>query len=217
VTPRPDLGSVAEELYSKLAPYQTFSLDGREVTDEEMGWALLIYWGLIAKRWQPVEDLSRDTPEGPGWSILFDPDRIPDEGLTWLSQAVGVTLPPGMTTDQQRFRITHTGMDVAYTPSAIAAAAQRHLTGDKNVIINEFLAGNAKRIGVVTYTDETPSPEQTRLDIEEQLPWWLRLTHTIEDAWDYATIRTAFDDYAAIRSHFDVTGYLGIRSNDPPA
>jgi hypothetical protein len=214
---RPSLGSVAEELYAKLAPFQTFSLNGQEVTDEEMGWALLIYYGLLAKRWQPIEDLSRDQPEGVGWSVLFDPDRIPAEGLPWLSQAVGVTLPPGLSPDEQRFRITHTGIRNAYTPSAIAAAAQRHLTGDKNVIINEFLAGSAKRIGVVTYTDETPDPALTALDIEEQLPWWIRLTHTVEDAWDYATLRTAFDDYAAIRTHFNATGYLGIRENNPPA
>lgn len=214
---RPSLGSVAEELYAKLAPFQTFSLDGREVTDEEMGWALLIYWGLIAKRWQAIEDLSRDTPEGPGWSILFDPDRIPAEGLPWQSQTVGVILPQGMTEQQQRDRIKGTDGMKRGTPSALAVAAQRHLTGEKNVIINEMLGGNAKRIGVVTYTGETPNPEQTRLDIEEQLPWWIKLTHTVEAAWDYATIRTAFDNYAEIRTHFNATGYLGIRDDNPPA
>lgn len=217
MTPRPDLGGVAEELYAKLAPFHTFSLEGREVTDEELGWALLIYWGSIAKRWQPVEDLARDAPEGPGWSIIFDPDRIPDEGLDWLAQPVGVVLQQGMSPDTKRYRIKNTGMKKAYTPSALAAAATRHLTGDKNVIINEFLAGNAKRVGVVTFLEETPDPDLTRRDIEEQLPWWIRLTHTVEDSWDYLGIRTAFDDYAAIRTHFNATGYLGIRSDDPPA
>lgn len=214
---RPNLGSLAEELYSQLAPFQTFSLGGREVTDEEMGWALLIYWGLIIKLWQPVNDLARDSAAGPGWSALLDPDRIPDEGLPWLSQLVGVSLLSGMTPAEQRTRIKSTDGMRRGTPAAVAAAAQRHLTGAKNVIINERLANNANVIGVVTYTAETPDPEQTRLDIEEQLPWWVKLQQTVAPAWNYDALRTAFDDYAAIRTHYNATGYLGIRQNNPPA
>lgn len=217
MTPRPDLGSVAEELYGRLEPFHRRSLDGREVGDDELGWPLLTFFGLLAKRWQEPEDLIRDSDDGVGFSALFDPARVKDEALAWQGQAVGVTMLPGMTPAEQRARTEGTDGFKRGTPLALAVAAQRHLTGNKTVIINERLAGNAKLIGVVTYLNETPDPAQTQRDIEEQLPWELKLQYVTQDAWDYSTLRTVFDDYDAIRTHYNATGYQGIKDNDPPA
>jgi hypothetical protein len=217
VTPRPALGSVAEELYARLEPFHEWSSDGATFTDEDLGWPLLVYWGLLAKRWQLVDDISRDGDFGPGWTPILDVGESRDEALPWLGQFNGTVMLPGMTPEQMRARILGTDGFQRGTPSAIAVAARRHLTGDQNVIINERLAGDAKRIGVATYTAETPDPDLTRQDIEEQLPWWIKLDYIVEDAWDYAVLRTAFDDYAAVRLHFNATGYLGIRDENPPA
>lgn len=218
MTPRPQFGSVADELYEHLAAYhKRITSDGsRTVTDEELGWPLYIYFGLIARGWQEIDDLVRDSADGPGWSALASPERIKPEGLDWQGQIVGVVMLPGMTAPQKIERIHRTDGMRRGSPSALAYAAMRRLTGDRNVIINERLGGNAKRVGVVTYTDETPDPELTRADIEEQLPWWVQLEYNVQDAWDYVTLRTAFDDYGEIRTHFNTTGYLGIREEDPP-
>lgn len=214
---RPQLGSVAEELYARLEPFHNFSYQGRDVTDEEMGWALLVYWGTIARRWQEIDDISRDSDDGEGWTSILDIDRVPDKGIAWLGQFKGVLMPQGLTPDQQRARVKGTDGYERGTPAAIAVAAQRRLTGDKRVIVNERLGGDANQIGVITWTAETPEPDLTRLDIEEQLPWWIKLDYVVEDVWDYEGLKLAFDDYEAIRTHYDATGYLGIRDDNPPA
>lgn len=214
---KPALGSVADELYDHLTPYHKRIHDGNIVTDEQLGFPLYIFFGLIARGWQEVEDMVRDTPEGPGWTALASPTRIKPEALDWQGQIVGVTMLPGMTTPAKIERINGTDGFRRGTPAALAVATMRHLTGARNVIINERLGGNAKRIGVVTWADETPDSELTRADIEEQLPWEIQLEYNVQDAWDYVVLRTAFDDYEGIRTHFDGTGYLGIRENDPPA
>lgn len=117
-------------LYARLEPFQSRidpNHDGREITDEELGWPLLIFNGCIAKRWQEIEDLIRDTDTAPGWSALVDVDRIPDKGLPYLAQFKGKTILPGMTPDQIRDRIkTADGQDRG-TAGAVSAAAKRRL------------------------------------------------------------------------------------------
>jgi hypothetical protein len=213
---RPDLGSVAEDLYARLEPFHRHSYGDREISDEELGWPLLTYWGLIARLCQEIDDLVRDSDEGAGYTSLMDPDRIKPEGLPWLGQLIGVRMLPNMTTQQQKDRIAGTDGFKRGSSAAVAVATQLHLTGDKNVIINEMLGGNPYRIGVVTWADETPDPAQTELDIEEQLPWWITLEYNVEGAWGYLPLRTAFDDYEAILLHFTSTGYQGILEEDPP-
>lgn len=223
MTPRPDLGSVAEELYSRLAQFHAHTLDGREVTDEELGWQLLIFWGSVARRWQYVEDLSRPGDGSEGWSPLVDIERIPDgtgpldegNGLPFLSQFKGVTLLPGMTPDQQRERIHNTDGFVRCTSDAIEFAAKRHLTGTRTVYINEREGGLAKHIGVVTYTTETPDPTVTFNDIIEQKPWGYIVDFQVVDEWGYQALKIAFDDYGEIKLHYP--DYHGVKVNVPPA
>jgi hypothetical protein len=85
-----------------------------------------------------IEGYARDRPDGtPGWAILLDPDLCPAEALPYLAQFVGVKLPEGLTEAQQRFRIKATDGFNRGKPSAIIAAAQQFLTGNKTVIIRE--------------------------------------------------------------------------------
>lgn len=212
---RPELGTVAEELYAALAPFHRWSIEDGETTDEEQGWPLLLFWGAIAKRWQPVEDLASDSDAGAGWSALVDIERIPDQGLPYLAQYVGKTLIAGTSPEQQRERIRSTdGMDRG-TPDALEAAAKLHLTGDKRVFVNERLGGNAWHVGVVTYVDETPDPLQTFADMLEQKPWGYILQHEVVDAYGYQVLKIAFDDYGEIKIHYP--DYQGLKDNEPPA
>src|SRR5215467_11358862 len=87
-TPPADLtpDTFAERLYDMLAPLAQ--------QDPHNAWALLIYINAIGLMFQEVEDLVRDSPEGPGWSELLDLNRAPTQALPWLAQLVGVRLLP---------------------------------------------------------------------------------------------------------------------------
>lgn len=219
---RPDLGSAAEELYRILEPFHTWSdpdAPGQVVTDAALGWPLLVYWGTVAKRWQEIEDLARDSSDGPGWSTIVDLDRIPDKGLEYIGQFKGKTFPAGMTPDQKRDRIRGTDGFERGTAEALRVAAKRHLTPpvgqEPYVIVNERLGGNLWQTGVVTLVDETPDPVLTFNDMLEQKHHGIKLFHEVVDAYGYLVLRVAFDDYGEIRTHY--ADYEGIRDNDPPA
>lgn len=215
---RPSLGSVAEELYARLEPFHERINPDRpseSITDAALGWPLLIYWGLIASQWQEIDDLSRDSDAGPGWSALLDIDRIPDKGLPYIAQFKGKSLLPGMTPADARARIRGTDGFDRGAASAIRIAAQRHLTGTKTVNINERFANDPWQLGVVTYVTETPDPVQTFNDIIEQKPYGIKLTHSVVNAYNYEVLRVAFDDYNAIMVHY--ADYQGVRDNVPPA
>lgn len=214
---RPSLGSVAEELYLALAPFtERISPEdpGRTITDEELDWPLLIYFGTLARRWQQVEDLSRDTDDGPGWSPLVDIDRIPDEGLPYIAQFKGKTILQGMSPIEARARIDSTDGFDRGSPDALRSAGKRHLTGDQHIFIHERVGGDEWLIDVVTYTDETPDPAQTLRDLLEQKPYGILINHVVTDAYNYEVLRAAFTDYADIRAHF--ADYQGVRDNVPP-
>src|SRR4051812_14635550 len=146
----------AARLYVALAP-----LAARDV---DYSWSLLIYINAIGEMFQLVEDLVRDTPEGPGWSSLLDLDRCPDAALPWLAQLVGVRLLPNSTPDEQRARIASTDGFKRGTRDALIGAAQATLTGDKTVIFRERDHDNADTpnyayyLTVLTYANETPVP-----------------------------------------------------------
>jgi hypothetical protein len=91
----------ASRLYDALAPI------GQD--DSVNGWSLLIYVNAIGVMFQIIEDLVRDTADGPGWSVLMDLDRSPSVALPWLGQFVGVRIPkgfprPGRTRTHRRYR-----------------------------------------------------------------------------------------------------------------
>lgn len=208
---RPELGSTALALYERLAQFHAHSERGVQVNDEELGWPLLIYWGSLAARWQEIEDLVRESRLGPGFSQILNIERIPAKGLPWVAQFNGVSFLPGMNEAEQRARATSTDGRKRGTVRALMAAAQRHLTGERVVVLQERYEGSAKRLGVVTYRRETPTPELTRQDIEEQLPWWIRLIYGVEEGWDYFTLRVEQPTYAAVRERY--ASYRNIREH----
>lgn len=214
---RPELGSFAEEFYGRLEPFhERINPDGPgTVTDEQLGWPLLIFFGLWAARWQEIEDLIRDTDDGPGWSALVSIDRIPDKGLPYLSQFLGKQLIEGMTPAEQRDRIRSTDGFDRGTPSAMEAAGKRNLTGQQRIYINERLGGSVWHAAAITYVDETPDPVLTFSDMLEQKHHGVILTHTVVDEWGYDVLKVAFDDYGQIKVYY--ADYTGLKTNVPPA
>jgi hypothetical protein len=146
----------AARLYTMLAPLAK--------DDNENGWALLIYCNAVGMMFQLIEDLVRDTPDGPGWSSLMDLDRCPDAALPWLGQFVGVRIPPGFTPEQARARIASTDGFKRGTLAAMRGAVEGLLTGNQSVLFTERSGDPAIKpdyayyLTVHTYTDETPWP-----------------------------------------------------------
>ena len=144
----------AARLYYMLTPLAR--------ADPDNAWSLLIYMNATGVMFQLVEDLVRDTPDGPGWSILLDLDRCIPEALPWLGQLVGVRLPAGMNEADQRERIAQTDGFKRGTRSALIGALQATLTGTKTVIMRERdhdpadTPNYAYYLSVYTYDDETP-------------------------------------------------------------
>jgi len=86
---------------------------------------------------QRLDDLCRDSANGPGWSVLLDVNRCPTYALPWLGQIVGVRLDPSMPDAAMRLAIqTEQGWQRG-TPAAIVATAQRYLGGSGTVTISE--------------------------------------------------------------------------------
>lgn len=201
---RPAVGAFAEELYAALEPLA--------YDDEHLGWPLLSLCAAFGDPlFQEIEDLARDTAEGPGWSSLLDVDRAPADALGYLAQFVGVTIPPGLTDAAQRDRIAATDGMSRGKVTAIVGAAQQRLTGSKTVILRERdpnVSPTAPAYGltVITFTGETPDPVATEADIRAQKPAGIKLAYTVLAAQDFEQVRdtyTTFNDLRVAYTDFD--------------
>lgn len=81
------LGAYHDELYEQVLPLHGPDPDG-------LAQDLVGAWchGVIE-----VDELVRDTDEGPGWGVILDVDMAPAKGLRWLAQLAGVELRPSKT------------------------------------------------------------------------------------------------------------------------
>lgn len=154
------IGKAAQRVYDEL----------RQAVDDPSG-DLYTYVGALGDELlQDVENLVRDGDNGEtGWSKVLDLSRVPDEGLDWLAQFIGVRFPSNATVAVKRSLITaRTGWQRG-TPAAIIAAAQTTLTGTKLVTLVER-NGDAYNLSVTTKASETPDPSATLEALLSQKP-----------------------------------------------
>lgn len=154
---------------------------------------------------EPMASLLRDEGDGPPWSALGDPDRIPEAGLPWLGQFVGVRVTGGASAAVQRQEIKDAAGWRRGTPAALVAAVQATLTDTKSVLLEEQY-GSAYTIRVTTLEGETPDQVATEAAALSQKPAGIVLVYVCGtgDSWDsiYADIwdsKTAsvWDDYGS--------------------
>jgi hypothetical protein len=176
----PAVLAATERRYAALGPAITRP-------DPGLGWQLLRWLDGPGSIAQPVEDLVYADGPHAGWSLLFDIDRIPDDWLPWLAMVVGVTLRRGITADQQRAAIIAQERQGRGRPDAIIAAAQRHLTGSRRVVLRER-DGSPYRLTVRTYASQTPDPAVVARSLEDAKPIGLVLTYEVLSGptWDEA-------------------------------
>jgi hypothetical protein len=160
--------------------------------------------------------------EGPngevGWSALVDLARAPTKGLPWLSQLAGVVLAAqGSRSDatydtESRAAIATTSGQRRGRPSAMIAAAQASLTGDKRVILRERFGG-AYLAEIITFTSETPDPVRTEADIRAQKPGGIILTYTRLTGEDYEILYSNNLDYDHVKTTYAT--YEGVLVDAP--
>ncbi len=197
----------AARLYALLEPLAQL--------DADAGWSLLILCNAIGAMFQEVEDWVRDTPAGPGWSLLLDLTRCPDEALGWLAQFVGVRLLPGMSADDQRAFIASTDGWRRGTRASMIGAAQSTLTGAQTVVFRERdhdpsdSPDYAYYLTAYTYTDQTPDSAATLRALLAQKPGGIVLTYTVADGQDYALLKSSVATYAIVKSTY--SDYLAVK------
>jgi hypothetical protein len=114
-------------------------LDPMFYADAQNANSLHIYLGgLSDPLFQLVEDWASDTDnDEPGYSLLVDATRVPNEGIAWLAQFVGVTLTQGLTYAQQREQLTGLASWKRGTIDAFKNAPLPWLSGTQTVIVKE--------------------------------------------------------------------------------
>lgn len=153
------IGREAQKVYDDL----------RQSADDPYG-DLYTYVGALADELlQGISDLVRDGDNGEtGWSAILDIDRVPDAGLDYIAQFIGVQLLDGLTAAEKRTVISNAGGWDRGTVAAIQDAARTYLTGTKTVIVRERLGGDPYAFQVLTKTLETPPEDLATTNLHTQ-------------------------------------------------
>lgn len=172
--PRPtdkEVGSFGLAIYKQLKPLQ--------YAEALFDWPLLKFAGAIGQIFQQSDTMARSG--GPvAWSALLDIDKIPDEGLPWLGQWVGVDIDTTLTPAEQRQQIRNHENWGRGRPLALKRSVQRYLSGTRTVDLVERDTSPWHFL-IVTYDNETP-PDIT-------------YANTYADFANYGAIYTPFATY----------------------
>jgi Phage tail protein (Tail_P2_I) len=187
---KPEASDAALELYEALDPAFTKG-------DEDRDWpALRLCIALVSGALDQVHEYVTDTDDGPGWQIIFDPQRCPTSALPYLAQFAGAKIRDDMSEAQIRAAIEEPEAFGRGTPAQIERVAKRRLTGSKTVILTERYTGNAWRLRVETVESETPEPGKTEAEItEEAKPIGVLLFFNTRAAWTWEEIEAEAGTY----------------------
>lgn len=205
--------SFAQALLDNLAPML--------YADAENGSALQYYVEGLGTLFQIVEDWASDTDTAPGWSLLIDVDRCPDEALPWLAQFTGSVLPVGISADDQRDLIRSATRWKRGTPGALVGAPAPFLTGSKTVVFRERYDPDDPAVDhpyylyVITYTDETSDPLLVANALMSQKPGGIILNYVVHSGQDYTSLRTNYPSYSAVKTAYAT--YQGVNIDEPGA
>lgn len=206
----PILESFAQRVYDEVSVVQP--------DDSDTGYALANFVAAVGQAFQIIEDWSRDTDDGVGWSQMLDVDRAPSYALGWLAQFIGVTLQPDLDDLSQRARIKETDGWQRGSPSAIAGAAHQYLTGGKHVIIRErdpavVPVDPAYGLTVITYTDETPDPDKVLAALLAQKPAGIVLNYETLSGQDFQAL---LDNHPTFQDvYVDYATFEGVATDTP--
>lgn len=183
---------IATELWRHLGPwYRADLLDPTR--------PLLILCQALIGGLQPIEDLIRDTPDGPGWSSIVDPDRAPSEWLPWLTNPIGMAGHHHDELSEADFREHLKGGHVQRrgSPDAIRSAPAPFLSGTKTVFLVER-HGDAYHLTVAVRDSEVVDFNRARRAIESQKPSGIKLSIVRITGGDYLTLAATHASYSTL-------------------
>jgi hypothetical protein len=177
----PDIypNSIGDDAYEALKP-----IIDRWGDPDEFLW---VYVHGIALMLKPIDDISRDGPNGePGWSQIFDLERMKTGWLPWAGQIV----------------------DILHDVIA------EQLNEPKRVVIQNRVGGNANRINVWVYeADITTSAAEVEKAARAHKAIGLIMEFDVLVGGDYETLRansptyqdvfTTFSSYSEVLTHPD--------------
>lgn len=161
------------------------------------------YLLTVGEMFAEVELYAFDTDDYEGWTILLDVDRCPVAALPYLAQYVGERLPTGLTEDEMRQWIRDAPNQQRGTLQSIVDAAQRYLTGGKNVTVIQRDAGNPDHVAIVSYTDQTPDSAQVLAEIMSVFPAELTLTYTVTTGQIWSQVIATNATWTAVLANYD--------------
>lgn len=206
----PVLSPFAARAYQLVAPIAT--------EDEANAWALAIYIAALSEPFNEIDELASDGPDGqPGWYKLMDPNLIPDKGLPWLAQFLGVDLTGVTDPADMRYLIATRPSWNRGTTRAMIDAVAPLLTGNKTVIFRERYP-TPYQLSVVTRTAETPDSAAVLKALLSQKPAGIVLTYTVLSGQDYQSVFTDHASYNIVYTTYATyQDLLDDNASGPPS
>jgi len=183
--------SVADDLTAAIAPWWTSDLED--------------YVEVIGGMFAEVEAYAVGEDDGiTGWSTLFNPATCPVAALPYLASLRGERLPAGLSEADSRRWIIAAPNQFRGSANGIAAAAQRHLTGHKTVMMGERLKPDGTvsvdDLTIVTLAGETPSSTVTQADILSVMPADIVLHYTTLAGAIWSQVLAAHATWALVKT-----------------
>lgn len=195
---KPVVSETTQEAYDRLGSAWTNP-------DESVDWHLLKFIQAVTLNLTVINDLVRDTDEGPGWSIVLDADRVAAKYFPWLSQFNGTTVDLGLSEDDQRQQLKEVAGFRRGTIASMIAAAQPYLTGTKTVTITERDT-SAYHFSVRTFTAETPDSAKVLTALLSQKPAGLVMDFSVTSGLTYGDLKATGKTYHELTVEFPTSG-----------
>lgn len=145
---------------------------------------------------QAIDDIIRDTPYNPGYSILLDINRCPTYALPWLAQFVGVRFPQAQPDPIMRKAIQSESAFQRGTLGAIESAGNALMIAPSVITVHERTSFIAGSIGYDPYSITVTFP----------------LTGV--GSLTYGQLFASFQTYAAVQGAYSTYGAMaGFTTN----
>jgi hypothetical protein len=201
---------VTQRIYDQIAPLAW--------ADPTTGWHTLSFVNAIGEMFQDIADLVQDGPHREvGWSIVVDIDRVPDEGLGWLAQFLGIRFFVGVDAPTRRQQIRDHISWQRGTPASILAAVSLFLSGTKTVQMTER-NGSPYRLQVIIWSSEAPADTSATSPMIRYInayakPAGIVMSLTVNPgtppATTYSAIYTRGDSYGLLYTNYQT--YADVR------
>lgn len=187
--------SFADDLVAAFAPWMTPDLES--------------YLRTLGEMFAETEWYAQDTEDADGWTVIFDPSRTLYKDLPWLGQIIGERVPQGFPEPLMREWVTDKNNQQRGSLPAILRAAQRHLLGSRVVTWYEKTASLASPgtaiddLLIITYRDQTPSPDRTLKDLQDVVPGDIVLHYNVQDGQKWQNVDADYGSWAGVNNDFD--------------